>query len=95
MACVSSRCACDCNPLHLSNPHPNPNPAGWLPRRLGGGLGDTRKARPSRRANKFNGPGWVRAPIGGSRLLCNVETKAAAIAARAAKSGGEGGTRDR
>lgn len=70
----------------LSCPFPPSSPvtAGWKPRRLGGGLGDTRKEKEKKGAAKKSGPGWVNAPIGYNFVIMSVAMKEAAAAARAA-----------
>jgi hypothetical protein len=69
--------------------------AGWKPRRLGGGLGDTRRDRLPKKAEKAVGLGWVNAPIGGNYVVMSMDMKAAAAEADAAKrkaaAGGAGG----
>ena len=58
----------------LNLPMPRRTVRGWLPRRLGGGLGDTRRAKPTKRSVKE--ATWVKPPIGecncgcGGRLEC-------------------------
>jgi hypothetical protein len=79
--------------------------AGFLPRRLGGGLGDTRKAKARKKSEKRAGPGWVNPPIGAfhfwgpvtveSKRAQAAERAAAAAAAAAPAGGGSGGERAR